>query len=393
MVRRISVERARRIALAAQGLAAPRPTGRIDVRHFRRVLDAVKIVQLDSVNVVARAHYLPFFARLGAYDVDALDRWLWGSGEVMEYWVHEASLVDVRHRPLLVHRMENARHWSAMDRIELERPGFVDEVLQAVVERGPIKVGDLDGHSRADAWWGWGDTKIAIERLFLTGKVTAAGRPAFQRIYDLPERVHPHAVLLDALDADDAKTEMLALGAAAHGIGTIHDIADYHRLNIGDARRLMPRLVARGEVEEVEVPGWKGPVYLHTAAAHPRSVSARALLAPFDPVVWFRDRGERLFDFFYRIEIYTPEPKRVYGYYVLPFLLGDGIVARVDVKADRKAKRLIARGAFAEDGVDVDHVARELAAELVAMADWLGLDTVEAGDRGDLVGRLRAHLA
>jgi uncharacterized protein len=392
VVRRIPLERTRRIALAAQGFATPRPTGRTDVRHFRRVVDAVRIVQLDSVNVVSRAHYLPFFARLGPYDRAALDRWLWRSGEMFEYWVHEASLVPTGHRPLVVHRMEGAKHWSAMDRIQLERPGFLEEVLSAVRERGPLKVGDLDGHRRADSWWGWGDAKIAIERLFLTGKVTAADRPGFQRIYDLPERVHPHAVELGGLEADDAKTEMLAHGAAAHGIGTVHDIADYYRLNIGDARRLMPRLIARGEVEEVEVPGWAQPAYLHTAAAHPRSISASALLAPFDPVVWFRDRGERLFDFFYRIEIYTPEPKRVYGYYVLPFLLDDRLVARVDLKADRKARRLLVRSAFGEDGVEPDHVTAQLAEELAAMASWLDLDEIEVGDRGDLIQPLRRQL-
>lgn len=361
----------------------------MDVRHFRRVLHSVRIVQLDSVNVVARAHYLSFFARIGAYDRTALDRWLWQSRELLEYWVHEASLVPVEHRPMLVHRMEGARHWAAMDRIELEKPGFVDEVLEAVRQRGPLKVGDLDGHRRADSWWGWGDAKIAIERLFLTGKVTAADRPGFQRVYDLPERVHPHAVELGALQGDDAKTEMLALGSAAHGIGTVHDIADYYRLKIGDARRLMPRLIARGDVEEVEVTEWRQPAYLHTAAAHPRSLSARALLAPFDPVVWFRDRGERLFDFHYRIEIYTPELKRVYGYYVLPFLLDDRLVARVDLKADRKARRLLVRSAFGEDGVDAERVVTELAAELSAMAEWLGLEDVEVGERGDLATALR----
>ncbi len=378
--------------MAAQGFGAPRPPGRVDVRHFRRVLDSVRIVQLDSVNVVARAHYLPFFARMGAYDRAALDRWLWQSRELLEYWVHEASLVPVEHRPLLVHRMEGARHWAAMDRIELEKPGFVDDVLEAVRQRGPIKVGDLDGHRRADSWWGWGDAKIAIERLFLTGKVTAADRPGFQRVYDLPERVHPHAVELGALEADDAKTEMLALGAAAHGIGTIHDIADYYRLKVGDARRLLPRLISRGEVEEVEVIGWRHPAYLHVAAAHPRSISARALLAPFDPVVWFRDRGERLFRFHYRIEIYTPEPKRVFGYYVLPFLLDDTLVARVDLKADRKARRLLVRSAFGEAGVDRDRVAAELVEELAAMAAWLDLDEIEVGERGDLAAPLRSRM-
>ncbi len=392
MVRRISLERARRIALAAQGFGVGRPQGRVDVRHFRRVLDSVRIVQLDSVNVIARAHYLPFFARIGAYDRAALDGWLWQSRELLEYWVHEASLVPVEHRPLLVHRMKGARHWAAMDRIELEKPGFVDEVLEAVRLRGPLKVGDLDGHQRADTWWGWGDAKIAIERLFLTGKVTAADRPGFQRVYDLPERVHPHAVELGALEADDAKTEMLALGAAAHGIGTVHDIADYYRLKIGDARRLMSRLIERGDVEEIEVTGWRHPAYLHAAASHPRSISARALLAPFDPVVWFRDRGERLFEFFYRIEIYTPEPKRVYGYYVLPFLLDDRLVARVDLKADRKARRLLVRSAFGEDGVDPGFVTAQLAEELAAMASWLALDEIEVGDRGDLAEPLRARV-
>ncbi|MDH4116387.1 MAG: winged helix DNA-binding domain-containing protein [Acidimicrobiia bacterium] len=386
---RLSIGTARRIALAAQGFGSGRPGGRIDVRHFRRVVDSVKVVQLDSVNVVARAHYLPFFSRLGAYPVEKLDQWLWRSGEMFEYWAHEASLVPVGQRPLLTHRMNGGWHWESIERIGRDNPGYVDRVLQAVREEGPLRAADVEGHRRADSWWGWGDAKIALEHLFLTGLITASDRIGFQRIYDLPERVHPEAVALGTREPDDAKTELLALAAQAVGVGTIHDLADYYRMKIGDARRLLPGLVRRGDVIEANVDGWTQPAYLHASAVRPRSIRTSALLAPFDPVVWNRERAERLFGFRYRIEIYVPAAKRTYGYYVLPFLLDDRLVARVDLKADRGAGKLIVRAAHGEDGVDTARVAGALGAECAEMATWLGLDDVEVEERGDLATRLR----
>jgi hypothetical protein len=354
-------------------------------------MGTVGVVQLDSVNVLARAHYLPFFARLGPYDRSALDRWLWRSGEMFEYWAHEASLAPIGHRHLLAHRMAGGWHWPGVEKMLDEHPGLVDEVMAAVVERGPITTSDLDHHNqRSGSWWGWSNAKRALEYLFLTGAVTAADRPNFQRLYDLPKRVHPAAAGLPPAEADDARTELLAVAAAAHGIGTLADLADYHRIKVPDARRVMPRLVERGDVEEVSVEGWSEPAYLHTSAAVPRRLRSGTLLAPFDPLVWFRPRLERLFGFHYRIEIYTPAPKRRYGYYVLPFLSHGRLTARVDLKADRGRSVLMVPGVFGETGIDVQEVAVALAGELAAMRRWLGLEDIEVGERGDLapaVGR------
>ncbi len=379
------------MALAAQGLLRPRPSGRVDVRHFRRVVDDVSLVQLDSVNVVARAHYLPFFSRLGPYPTDALDRWLWRSGEMFEYWGHEASVLPVRHRPLLRHRMIEGRSWWRMDDFEAEHPGYVQQVLAEVRRRGPVTVSDLEdpGH-RTGPWWGYGKGKVALEHLFACGSITVADRPRFTRVYDLAERVHPPSVI-EAPDVprDEAIVELLALGARSHGVGTVREFADYHRLPIKDARRLMPRLVERGDVVRAEVEGWREPGFIHREAVQPRKAEARALLAPFDPLVWHRDRTERIFGFRYRIEIYVPAAKRVYGYYVLPFLWGDRLVARVDLKADRRAGRLLVRASHHEPNVDVADVAAALAAELKLLSEWLRLDAVVV----EPVGPLAAPLA
>jgi uncharacterized protein len=390
-VRRIPLDRARRIALAAQGLADARPEGRIDVRHLRRVVDRVGLVQLDSVNVLARAHYLPFFSRLGRYDRGALDAWLWGSGELFEYWGHEASLIPVDHHHLFRHRMDAGWHWEGIERLGREHPDYVAAVLEDVRTLGPVTPRDVDdAPPPPGTWWEWGKAKLALEWLFLTGKVTTADRVNFQRRYDLPERVLPSGVLdRPAPERDEARRTLLRLAARRTGIGTAEDIADYYRIKPRDARPLLAGLAAEGGLEEVEVPGWRGPVYLDPGARVARRVEGRALLCPFDPVVWFRPRVERLFGFHYRIEIYVPEPKRRHGYYVLPFLLDGELVARADLKADRTARRLVARGVFAEEGVDRSRVAAELAAELALMASWLGLDGVEVGDRGDLAADLR----
>ncbi len=389
----ISIERARRLALAAQGFHRQRPV-RVDVRHLRRVLGDVGLVQLDSVNVIARAHYLPFFARLGAYDPVVLDRWLWRSGESFEYWGHEASVLPIDDWPLMVHRMRHARPWKSIARILADHPEFVDRVHDEVHEWGPMTVSDLtEGSERTGPWWGWGKGKLALEWLFVTGKLTVADRPNFAKLYDTSARVIP-APLLEAeeIDTVTARRRLLRRAVRHHGIGTVPDLADYYRIRPTDARPLLEGLAESGEIVEVEVPGWRGPTYLDPELPIPRSIGARALLAPFDPVVWFRDRALRLFDFHYRIEIYVPEPRRVHGYYVLPFLLGDRLVGRVDLKADRSAGRLLVRGSYAEERVDRLHVGRELAGELVAMASWMGLGEVEVFDRGDLAETVAAAI-
>ena len=394
----ISLGEARRIALAAQGFSDPRPTGRVDRRHLRRVLDRIGLIQIDSVNVLVRSQELPLFARLGRHPrsliADAT-----AAGELFEYWVHEASHVPTAHHHLYRWHMEGHMEghmkgphtWSRFFQLEQRRPGFTDEVYRRVVDEGPLASGDL--HQRVGkkgTWWDWDDGKVALEHLFWTGRITAVRRPTdFARVYDLTERVIPADVLARPFVAErDARKELLVLAARHHGIATFEDLTDYHRQKNVPCRPLVDELVDDGRLLRVTVDGWAKPAYLHPDAARPRRASVQALLSPFDPVVWCRDRALRLFGFHYRIEIYVPSPKRQYGYYVLPFLLGDELVARVDLKADRRRGVLMVPGAFAELGVAVDDVADALAAELHTMAGWLGLASVEVGARGDLASPL-----
>jgi uncharacterized protein YcaQ len=396
----ISLRDARRVALAAQGFTDARPRGRVDRRHFRRVLDRLATVQLDSVNVVTRSHELVFFARLGPYDRDALSRWLWGSREVFEYWGHEASLHPAERQPLLRWRMAGEHAWGGVRRVARDNPELVTVALAEVAERGPVVIGDLDVHRsspRTESWWGWGEGKRVVEHLFHTGQVTAVRRNGFSRAYLLPERWLPADVLAAPTPAEaDARRELLLIAARAHGIGTARDLADYYRLNVPAAAQLLAGLAADGALVPVRVEGWRQPAYLHPEAHLPRRrLRARALLSPFDSLIWERQRTERLWDFAYRIEIYTPAPKRTYGYYVLPFLLDEALVARVDLKADRQAGVLRVRAAWSEDGVDDrDRVAAELTAELAEMAGWLALgEGIVVERRGDLAPELGAAVA
>lgn len=396
-MRRITNGQAQRYALAAQGFARPRPQGRIDARHYRRAIDHVWMVQLDSVNAFSRTHYMPFFSRLGPYDRDALDRWLWGSGEMFEYWGHEASLIPTRDHRLWRWHMEEPLRWSRYHELEADEPGYIDEVLAQVRALGPLTAADLNDPGQRDGskMWGWSKGKVALEALFADGRITTAHRPNFQRIYDLTERVIDSEHLGPPDHDRDQAMELLLLRAARHlGVGTADDLIDYPRLNqrtgvIKDARATVDRLSRQGKLVEVEVEGWKKPAYLHPEATLPRRRSGTALLSPFDSLVWFRDRTERLWDFHYRIEIYVPEPKRVYGYYVLPFLLDGDLVARVDLKTDRQSNQLLVKGAFGEPGIDKPRVARELLKELESVASWLGLDGLEVFDNGDLAPHLR----
>ncbi len=362
------------------------PAGRVDVRHFRRVLDRMTILQLDSVNVLCRSHFLPVFARLGPYDRDQLDSWLWRSGENHEYLAHEASITSMDLYPLLRHRMA-FRRWKSGAEFRKEHPDYLEALRDEIAQRGPLSVKDLsDPGGRTGPWWGWSKGKLGLEVMYVAGELSIAERTkTFLTHYDLPERVIPEPVL-EAPEADpvSARREMLLLAAKSHGVGTDKDLADYFRLKVTDCRPVLDELVADGQLHEAEVEGWAEPTYLHPEVTRPRSMDARALLSPFDPVVWFRPRAERLFDFHYRIEIYVPEPKRVHGYYVLPFLLGDRLVGRVDLKADRAAGTLMAKAAFIEPGNDPDVVAPALARSLNEMAAWLDLDEVRIGRRGDL---------
>jgi uncharacterized protein YcaQ len=394
----LSADQARRIALAAQGLADPRAAGRVDARHLRRVLDRLGLLQIDSVNVLSRSHYLPVFARLGAYPRDLLDRMSWGPrAELFEYWGHAASLISLRLHPVLRWRMERNRPLdSPWWRPLRERPELIEEVRALVAAKGPIGAG-VTGEARPNRpgqMWNWSDGKVALEYLFVTGEVATAGRPHFERLYDLAERVIPPEVLaLPTPPVEDAQRELVRVSARALGVATLADLVDYFRLR-GDYTKLrVAELVEAGELLPVTVAGWKDLAYLWAGARIPRRVSARALLSPFDSLVWERARTERLFDFRYRIEIYTPAAKRVYGYYVLPFLLGESLAGRVDLKADRTGGRLLVRGAFAEHPAPPPEVAEELAAELALMAGWLGLDDVVVESRGDLAPRLAAAVA
>jgi uncharacterized protein YcaQ len=400
----LSLAQARRIALAAQGFTDPRPTGAITVRHLRRVLGRTGLLQVDSVNVLQRAHYLPLFSRLGPYATGLLDRAAWRAPrELFEYWGHEASLIPVALHPYLRWRMARARDeaWGGMKWVADTQPELVARVLDEVKANGPMTAAEIEaavaGQSRGPKvhWgWNWTDTKRAIEWLFYRGEVAAAARNgAFARVYDLPERVLPTAIV-DAPTPTEAEAmrELVRVAAAALGVAGEVDLRDYFRLPVQEARRAVAELTEAGVLRPVEVEGWKPQGYLYAGAKLPRRVNAAALISPFDPLVWERNRTERLFDFRYRIEIYTPPPKRIHGYYVLPFLLGEAFAARVDLKADRKAGVLRIPGAWAEPGRPPGEVAEALADALRQTAIWLGLDEVAPPDRGDLATDLAGAL-
>ncbi len=396
---RLPAALARRIALAAQGFADPRPAGVVDSRQLRRVTDRLAVVQIDSVNVLSRSHYLPAFSRLGAYRRPVLDAFTARRSELFEYWAHEASYLPVRLHPHLRWRMAAAEEhaWGSMVRIQRERPGYVAEVLDRVREAGPTKASDLaePRPDRPGTMWNWHAGKVALEWLFYTGVLTARARTtSFERVYDLTERVLPAAVLqAPTPEPADAVRELVRTAARALGVATERDLRDYFRLRPASARAAVAELADAGELLPVEVDGWGAPAWLDPAARRPRWIRARALLSPFDSLVWERPRVERIFGFRYRLEIYTPAEQRVHGYYVLPFLLGDRLVARVDLKADRRAGVLRAQATHAEAGTDRDEVAVALAAELRLMAAWLALDDVAVAEHGDLAADLTRALA
>ena len=395
MTRRLRIDQVRRVAIAAQGLAAARPA-RPDAARMRAVLDRLGVLQVDSVNVLARAHLLTLFARLGPYDPAAFDRFVVERRGAFEYWGHMASFNPIETWPLFRHRMAGMRGWSAVERLQRERPGYVEAVLADVAANGPLTAADLKdpGETRAGSWWDWRAGKLALEHLFARGEITVARRgPGFVRYYDLPQRVIPAGVLAaDAPEAPEAHRGLIRRAIRSMGVATTLDLVDYYRIPIPAGRAAVAAAAAAGDLVPVEVDGWEHDTYADPDLVVPRRVGARALLCPFDSLIWYRERALRVFDFHYRIEIYTPKPKRRFGYYVLPFLLGDRIVGRVDLKADRKAGKLLVPGAFAEDGTDPGSITGELAAELREMARWLGLDDVAAGNRGELIEPLRRAL-
>jgi uncharacterized protein len=377
---------ARRIALGAQGFADPRPTGRVERRHLRRVLDRIGLIQIDSVNVLVRSQELPLFARLGPHPRNLIDDAI-RDGELFEYWVHEASLVPIEQYHLYRWRMSEPYPWPGFRRRAQAQGDYIEEVYQRIVDEGPLVAGDLKARiGKKGTWWDYDDGKIALEALFYLGRITARRRPHdFARVYHLREGAIPaEALARPALAEHEARKELLVLAAKYHGVGTLEDLADYHRLTPTLCKPALAELVEEGRLLPATVREWARPAYLHPEARLRRRIRARALLSPFDPVVWKRDRAMRMFGFHYRIEIYTPAPKRQYGYYVLPFLLGDALVGRVDLKADRANRGLLVQSAWMEPGVNEHEVAAELMAELRLMASWLELDRVEVTGRGDL---------
>jgi uncharacterized protein len=406
----LSAAQARRAALAAQGLTTARPKGRVDVRHLRRALDHVGILQLDSVNVFSRSHYMPLFSRLGPYPKETLDgltvyqdgidgRAKADRRELFEYWGHEASLIPVDLQPLLRWRMARVDDlaWGGIARVGREEPALVKRVLKMVREQGPIRAGEIGGpkrERRPGEMWNWNIGKQAIEYLFFTGQVMAERRVNFERLYDLAERVLPAPILeMPTPPAEEAQRELLLFAARRLGVATEPDLGDYFRLPRKESKARLAELVEAGALATVAVKGWDAPAYASPDLHVPRRIRARALLTPFDSMVWARERTERLFGFRYRIEIYVPAAKRVHGYYVLPFLLGDRLVARVDLKSDRQAGVLRVVGAFAEPGVEEGRVAAGLADELRLVSRWLGLGGVEIGRKGDLAPALRKAVA
>lgn len=385
----LSLAAARRVALAAQGFADPRPAGGIDRRHLNRVLQHTGLLQIDSVSAVVRAHYMPLYSRLGPYPMQLLDDAAGGRRRMLfEYWAHEASFLPLSAWPLLRWRMKRAENhegiYTGLGTFGRERADYVETIFRRIAEEGPLPASALEGQKGAGGWWGWSEAKKAVEWLFWAGRITAASRRGFERLYDLPERVLPadiynHPEIAPA----DAHRELLRISARAHGVATALCLRDYFRLAPKDMAGRLEELVEEGDLIPVRVEGWNRQAYLHRDARLPRKVEARALLAPFDPLVFERNRTESLFGFRYRLEIYTPAEKRQYGYYVLPFLLGDRIVARVDLRADRNASVLKVHAAYAEPLVPADTV-EQLLAELHQMRGWLGLERLEIEPKGDL---------
>ncbi|MFC9789963.1 winged helix-turn-helix domain-containing protein [Rhodococcus sp. NPDC127528] len=396
----LSADTARRIALGAQGFADRRPVAPTR-RHLLSTVRRTGLLQIDSVSVAVRAHYMPVFSRIGGYDRALLDSASWRHTAakpraLVEYWAHEAALVPVEDWPLLrwrMRRFEGGR-WTGAQHVLERNPSLGRDVLDVITEVGAASAGEVERHleievrERGGPWWGRSDTKVVCEQLFSAGALSVDKRVGFVRHYDLSERVLPSSVVATHVEEVDAVRELVRRSARALGVGTETDLRDYYRLAAAQARPAIADLVEDGALIPVAVRGWDAPAYLFAGARVPRSIGGSVLLCPFDPVVFFRPRAQRIFDFHYRLEIYTPQHKRVHGYYVFPFLLDGRLVARVDLKADRAADGLRVAAAFVEPGHVPGSVATALAAALREMADWLGLADVIVGDRGDLAAQL-----
>jgi uncharacterized protein YcaQ len=403
----LSPAQARRIALNAQRFGPRHPAGEAGPQHLRQLAADLGAVQIDAVNVLVRSHYLPFYARLGSYPVQLVDDLAYQRHELFEYWGHAASLLPVELHPALRWRMDAyaaGREWSGVrDRLERERPGYLAAVLREITERGPLAYTELADPARRErvptryaesslAWYRWSDGKTALEGLFLAGRLAVAGRRGFERRYDLPERVIPAEILArPAIPVDEAQRALVLTSARALGVATQRDLYDYFRLPAAATRARLRELVDAGALLPAQVQGWPERAFLLPGASD-GTVSARALLSPFDSLIWERARTERLFGYRHVFELYVSAAKRQYGYYVLPFLLGESIVARTDLKADRASGTLRVLGCFLEDGAPSAEVAAALAAELRELAGWLGLGSVDVADHGGLARPLRRAL-
>jgi uncharacterized protein YcaQ len=393
---RLTAAQARRVAVAAQGFHEPKPAGPVTRAHLKRLIARLQVLQLDSVSVAVRAHYAPVFSRLGAYDRDILDRAAWSHSAraprlLVEYWAHEAALMAVDDWPLMRWRMRDYTHGRWGTEIVKRNAKLAEDIIAAVAELGPSTAGQIEAHLESEPrgskgpWWDRSDTKWVAEALWSAGVLTTATRIGFARHYDLTERVLRPEVVDRQVDEAEAIRELVLRAATALGVATEADLRDYFRLGARQVKPAIADLLAADEIERVDVDGWPAPAYLRAGQIIPRRDRGTALLCPFDPLIFFRPRVERLFGFHYRIEIYVPQQKRQFGYYVWPFLLDGDLVARVDLKADRAAGALQVVGAFIEPGGDRARVAGPLAAELTSMAAWLGLGDVVVGERGDLV--------
>jgi len=397
----LSLAEARRLALQSLGFGIRRPA-RAGATHVRATAERLGAIQIDSVNVLARAHYLPTFSRYGAYPTQALDDLAHGKRELFEYWGHAACFLPIDLYPLMRWRMDlRTEAWGWFKK---PRRDFMEAVFQEVAERGPVGASEISIAGKSTGpWWGWSEGKIAVELLFRSGRLAIAGRRNFERLYDLPERVLPPEVLsAPAVEPREARKQLFVRAARAMGVGTAKDIAQYFHVDSwwdrslvkgrrapAKTQELFDELAEDGRLQEVRVEGWKRPGYMVPGAKVPKSIDARALVSPFDPLMWERKWTKSVFDFDYQIEIYVPAPKRVYGYYVLPFLHGDRFGGRVDLKADRKTSTLVAHAAYVEDGQDTSAVAEALAAELRALAHWLSLERFRIAAKGNLARALR----
>jgi uncharacterized protein YcaQ len=394
----LSIGEARRVALEAQQFLSPGAAPRSG-KAFAEMVRRLGVVQMDSVNVLVRSHYLPIFSRRGDYKSTLLERAAYDERLLFEYWGHEASLLPIESYPRFRWRMDDARKgvgtWGRLKRYATSHQDLVKGAIDQIRERGPLGASELtDAGKSQGSWWGWSQGKEILEWLFWIGEVTTARRRNFERLYDLPERVLPQSVRNAPVPArEHAQRELMMIGARAMGVATARDLRDYFRLPTQEAASRLAELVEEGKLLPVSVEGWKQQGYLHHQAKIPRAskvADVAALLSPFDSLIWERQRTERLFDFHFRLEIYTPMHKRLHGYYVLPLLLGDRIVGRVDLKSDRQSGQLQVKGGSVEPGVAPGRVIEPLAKQLSALAKWLGLESYTVTSRkGELMRALR----